>query len=154
CAEIRTPKRVPQVQPPPRWLTDKERRQLLRALDRFGNARDPAMVRFLLNTGLRVDELAKLQWRDLTLHDRSRWVLVREGKGRKQRAIPLNAEARAAVATIRDSQGRRVHYQAPFLTGQRGGLTVRGIQSIVAKAGRLARLDEVTPHVLRHTCFH
>jgi site-specific recombinase XerD len=154
-AEIRTPKRIAQVQPPPRWLSEKEKRHLLRQLDRMGNQRDPALVRFLLNTGLRVDELSRLRWADLTAKDRSGSVLVREGKGRKQRAVPLNAEARAAVAQVLDTHGqRKPKPQEPFLTGQRGGLTIRGIQSIVAKAGRLARLDELSPHVLRHTCFH
>jgi site-specific recombinase XerD len=151
--DIQTPRSIRQVQPPPRWLEPKEKRALIRALDRFCNARDPAMVRLLLHTGIRVDELVHLQWTDIAIKDRSGTLTVREGKGRKKRTIPLNAEARAALTELRVIAGN-TRKPTPVVSGQQGALTARGIQLAVAKAGALAKLEDVTPHVLRHTCAH
>ena len=59
----------------------------------------------LLHTGLRVAELAALRWADLEIRDRSGKLTVRRGKGRKQRTIPLNVEARNALVELRALRG-------------------------------------------------
>ena len=143
------PKSIKQVKPPPRWLDRKEQRALIRAVERNGLARDIALVALLLHTGLRVAELAALRWADLEIRDRSGKLTVRRGKGRKQRTIPLNVEARNALAELRPLRGPG-KAQA-VLQGQRGPLTERGIQAILAKYAGAARLAELSPHVLRHT---
>ena len=74
---------------------------MIRAVERHGPARDIAMVALMLNTGLRVAELAALRWTDLEVRDRSGKLTVRRGKGRKQRTIPLNIEARNALNKLR-----------------------------------------------------
>ena len=123
--------------------------RLIRAVERNGLARDIALVALLLHTGLRVAELAALRWADLEIRDRSGKLTVRRGKGRKQRTIPLNVEARNALAELRSLRGPG-KAQA-VLQGQRGPLTERGIQAILAKYAGAARLAELSPHVLRHT---
>ena len=146
--EIVTPKSLRQVQPPPRWLDRKQQRALIRAVERFGGSRDECLVQLLLNTGIRVEEAVALRWSDIQVRDRSGTLIVRKGKGRKQRSIPLNAEARAALTELREIAPNR----APeVLHGQRGPLTIRGVQASLAKYGAYARLEECTPHVLRHT---
>ena len=147
--EMVAPKSIKQVKPPPRWLDRKEQRALIRAVERNGLARDIALVALLLHTGLRVAELAALRWADLEVRDRSGKLTVRRGKGRKQRTIPLNVEARNALAELRALRGPG-KAQA-VLQGQRGPLTERGIQAILAKYAGAARLAELSPHVLRHT---
>ena len=69
-------------------------------------ARDIALVALLLHTGLRVAELAALRWTDLEIRDRSGKLTVRRGKGRKQRTIPLNVEARNALIELREIRDR------------------------------------------------
>ena len=59
--------------------------------------RNYALLAVLLETGLRVGEVAALRIGDLAMHDRSGMVPVREGKGRKQREVPLNSNARRAL---------------------------------------------------------
>ena len=146
--EIVTPKSVRQVQPPPRWLDRKEQRALIRTVERFGGSRDECLVRLLINTGIRVEEAIALRWADIQVRERSGTLIVRKGKGRKQRSIPLNAEARAALTELRVIAPRK----APeVLHGQRGPLTIRGLQASLAKYGDLAKMEECTPHVLRHT---
>ena len=56
------------------------------------------MGRFLLNMGLRVGELCDLRLSDLTLSERKGTVLVRRGKGRKQRIVMLMKETRQDLA--------------------------------------------------------
>ena len=95
-------------------------------------------------------ELAALLLSDITLGERSGQVIVRRGKGNKARRVPLNAEARVA---IRDYlQVRLCNEIQNFLIGQRGEpLSAHAIYDVVVKYGRLAGLDEVTSHTLRHS---
>ena len=121
---------------------------MIRTVERFGGTRDECLVRLLINTGIRVEEAIALRWSDIQVRERSGTLIVRKGKGRKQRSIPLNAEARAALTELRVIAPRK----APeVLHGQRGPLTIRGLQAALAKYGGLAKLEECTPHVLRHT---
>jgi site-specific recombinase XerD len=153
AAELVTPKSIKQVKPPPRWLDRKQQRALVRAVERNGLARDIALVALLLHTGLRVAELADLRWTDLEIRDRSGKLTVRRGKGRKQRTIPLNVEARNALSELREIRDRWSKFKKnpAVLQGQRGPLTERGIQATLAKYAADARIEDLSPHVLRHT---
>src|SRR5262249_25115057 len=84
----------------PRGLAQPEVHALLRAAGGSGHGlarRNYAVIQLLLQTGLRVGEVATLCAGDITLHERSGSVRVREGKGRKARDVPLNATARRAL---------------------------------------------------------
>lgn len=147
--EIVAPKSLRQVKPPPRWLSRLEQRSLIRAAERSGRPRDADLVKLLLHTGLRVDEAVALRREDVEIHPRSGSLTVRKGKGRKQRTIPLNAEARAALGRLLAAAPKK----APeVLHGQRGPLTVRGVQAIIKRYEGPTKLRELSPHVLRH-CF-
>jgi len=110
--------------------------------------RDEALLNLLLYTGLRVGEAAALRLDDVVLGERSGKVIVRSGKGRKYREIPLHKEARQALAAYLKvrSGGEDDH----LFLGQRGPLGSRGIQMQLAALGKAAEVA-VTPHVLRHT---
>ncbi len=114
--------------------------------------RDALLTLFLLNTGLRVGEVVTLTWGAVELRPRSGHVIVRQGKGGKQRRVPLNVEARKVLERWKqalaeagltpewvwcDAHGRRV--------------TPRSVQRAVARVAREAGLEGVTPHALRHT---
>jgi site-specific recombinase XerD len=60
-----------------------------------GNSRDLAMVMLFLQTGLRVSELVNLKLSDIdfTSHE----ITVRQGKGRKDRVVPLVKQAEQAL---------------------------------------------------------
>jgi site-specific recombinase XerD len=110
--------------------------------------RDEALLNLLIYTGLRVGEVADLLLEDVVLNDRSGKVIVRSGKGRKHREIPLHREARKALAAYLEvrPQGQ----DGRFFLGQRGSLGPRGIQMRLAALGESAGV-KVTPHMLRHT---
>ena len=134
----------------PQSLDRKEVHALVRAVQRYGNRRDVAIIQVLRHTGLRVGELANLRLSDITLSARKGQIVVRWGKGGRYREVDLNADARRV---IRNYLEVRPNAEDDHLfIGQRGqGLGVRAIESVVAKYARLAGLEGVTPHVLRHT---
>jgi integrase/recombinase XerC len=69
-----------------------EQRELLRAVQRRGVARDRAIVALALFAGLRLAEMA-----DLDVDDVAVSVRVRHGKGDAWREVPLGPEARQAL---------------------------------------------------------
>ena len=143
--------------PCPNGLTETEVQSLLRAAGqtRHGLAkRNYALIELLLETGLRVGEAADLHVGDVDLHDRSGVVLVREGKGRKQRQVPVNATARRALKLY--LKGREPLRQEDYLfLSERGGqhLSLRTIQATVSSLARRAKITRfaVSAHSLRHS---
>ena len=137
----------------PKSLNRKQWNRLQRSVEQAkGNQgiRDRCIVLLLYHTGLRAGELAAVRLDDLTLGDRSGLLSVRRGKGNKARRVPLNAEARVA---IRDYLlVRPVGEVQHLFVGQRDEpLSAHAIYDVVIKYSRLAGLEEVTPHTLRHT---
>ncbi len=111
--------------------------------------RDEALLNLLLYTGLRVSECAALRVEDVVLNGKDPRVIVRSGKGRKYREVPLHKTARQALEAylaVRSADGG----DALFL-GQRGALGARGMQFRIAALAEAAGVEGVTPHVLRHT---
>ncbi len=145
----RMPQGVEQVQSAPKALDRREMSALIRAVERHGSVRDQAIILVLINTGLRVQECSSLNVEDIEMSERKGKVIVRSGKGGKRREVPLNAEARRALSVYLDT--REDDNQALFLSQQGSRLGSRGIQGVVAKYGRLAGLEDLTPHALRHT---
>lgn len=142
-------KGVSQVKAAPKALSALELRRLLREVHKGGNARDIAIVEVLANTGLRVGELAKLTLADVALSERKGTVTVRAGKGAKYRQVPLNADARRALANYLQVRPRSA--EARLFLGQRDeALTPSGIWRVVKKYGQRAGV-ELSPHTLRHT---
>lgn len=147
----------------PRWLDKSQKRRLLNAIENdlreakekyprlwLIRYRDAVMVNLLLNTGLRVGELCELRLSDLTLGERKGSVLVRSGKGRKQRSVALMNETRKELA---EWLSVRPQANSDYLfVGQRGEpIRPRIVQRVVARYASEAGLEEVTPHTLRHT---
>lgn len=131
----------------------------------FG-ARDAAMIRFDLETGLRVSELAGLQVRHVcgakpegqsgrrvrTQLHLPAWL----AKGGRERIIPLGFEARQAVVEIlrfNHARGFSTRPDAPlFPNREHRPMSPRAIQRMVEGYRQKAELDvKVTPHTFRHT---
>ena len=147
----------------PRWLDKSQKRKLLTAIENdlreakeiyprlwLIRYRDAVMVRLLLNTGLRVGELCELRLSDLTLGERKGSVLVRSGKGRKQRSVALMNETRKELSEWL-SVRPQVNSDHLFVGQREGPLRPRIVQRVVARYAVKAELEEVTPHTLRHT---
>jgi integrase/recombinase XerD len=112
--------------------------------------RDRCLLLFLYHTGLRAGEVAAVHLHDLLLRERSGQVSVRRGKGNKARFVPLNAEVRRVIYDFLPVRPPCAS-QALFIGQRREPLSAHAIYDIVIKYGRLAGLEDVTPHTLRHT---
>lgn len=140
----------------PKALTDKEVYSLLRAAglsDHGLDRRNYAIVQFLLQTGLRVSELANLKVKDINLSERSGSVYVRLGKGDKDRIVPLNSSARRALTRYFQTVNHECDESSLFYSERNLPLTVRGIQFMVQTLVKKANIDRipVAVHTLRHT---
>ncbi|HOP69397.1 MAG TPA: tyrosine-type recombinase/integrase [Bacillota bacterium] len=142
-------KSVKQERLAPKWLERREQLSLLRAVQASKKPRDIALINLLLHTGLRVSEVCALDLDDVFLRERSGWVVVRSGKGGKRREVPLNATVRSSLADWIEARCRE---PGPLFFGQKGNrMTSRGIEHLIAKYARIAGVEKVTPHSLRHT---
>lgn len=148
--QVTMPSLVEEVRSAPKWLDRQQQRALLRAVEREAVARDIALITLMLNTGLRISEVAALDIEDLTLCERSGSLIVRQGKGGKYRTVPLNSDARKA---LKDYLNGRTN--GPVFLSQRGNgtkrLTASGIRQVIDQYAYLAKLPELHPHALRHT---
>jgi len=134
----------------PHWLEKRDVDRLIRAVERHGNTRDLAIVLTLRHTGIRVGELSNLMLGDVETSERKGSLTVRSGKGSKFRVLPLNSDARKAIIAYRDV--RPTVADEHLFIGQRGqGISSRAVELLVTKYGRLAGLEDVTPHTLRHS---
>jgi site-specific recombinase XerD len=125
-------------------------------LQRWEGRRDRALFVLALQTGLRVSELIGLDCADVVLGTGAQ---VRcEGKGRRQRSVPLASSAQRVLRVwISERAGRAGDPLFPTRTGRR--LSPDAIERRVAvhaatAARRCPSLEakNLHPHVLRHTC--
>lgn len=157
------------VEQSPRWLTHQEQYKVLNAAQervqlaglKFANdatapgivraRRDQAIVVLMLNTGLRLSEVANLRVRDILIRPRSGTVTVTSGKGNKSRVVPLNLDAREVLSSWLEVRGE-CDESDPLFTSQKGGegLTARAIARRVEYIGTCANVN-ITPHMLRHS---
>jgi site-specific recombinase XerD len=140
------------------FLTGVEVDALLTAPDsrRWEGRRDKAMIALAVKTGLRVSELTGLNCADITLGE---GAAVRcEGKGRKQRAVPLDGPVQKLLRSWLDERsGGACDPLFCTRTGRRLGRdAVAQRLSTHAKAAATTcptLLDKsIHPHVLRHSC--
>lgn len=158
-------KSVKQVTSAPKWLDKSEQYALQRAIERdlqisklrypkrwITHRRDASIVLFLLNTGLRLNELVSMRLGDLELSERKGSLLVQNGKGGKQRNVPLNAEARKVLQewlAVRPETNDDSVWVA--VEAEQAGLSKRGVQRILERYAAEAGLEEFTAHICRHT---
>jgi len=138
----------------PRFLSTQEYRALLRACAH--ETRDAAIVELILQTGIRLSEVARLTIHDIELPLRinrdpaNTGSIVIQGKGRKQRTLPLNYKACRAIKAwlaIRPD----IPDPALFVTKFREPMGPRAIQRAVQKYLREAGIKHASVHSLRHT---
>jgi site-specific recombinase XerD len=141
-----------QVPAAPSTLTPAQVRRLIASVDLNGRngLRNLAVLQLLLQTGVRVSELAALSVGDLTLHKSSGEVRIRGDKGYVERLLPLNTSARRALSEYLASRGRPPANAPLFLSERRQRLTVVSIQHLVKKYLACASREDLSTHDLRH----
>ena len=80
-------------------LDDTQANALLRQAQASRNPlRNIAIIQMLLQTGFRLDECSQLILDDIDFGEPSGRITIRQGKGNKARAVPLNTSVRQALA--------------------------------------------------------
>jgi site-specific recombinase XerD len=118
--------------------------------------RDRAMVEAMVLGGLRRCEVLGLRMADLRVAERK--VFIADGKGGRQRVVPLSSRFFASVAAYLDTgrpAGAATDAVFVVLKGRRRGqpLSAYGLDEVVELARGRAGLAHATCHELRHTCF-
>ncbi len=147
-------KGVKQVQPDIEALDGRELGRLLAAVEgaRWQDQRNLALLNVLARAGLRVSEVLALRLDDVTLNGRSGALLVRQGKGLKERTVVLSKEARAALRAYLDVRPRALQTDVLFISRSWQPLGPRDVQRVITEAAQRAGITKkVTPHTLRHT---
>ena len=146
--ELETPKKKKTL---PKYLTLEQSIELLNAIDGPYKERDYAIITLFLNCGLRVSEMASLNYSDIRTDNTLRVV----GKGNKERIIYLNnscATAIQAYMKVRPVDGV-IDKKALFISRNHRRISVKTIQAMVYKYLEKIGLDSqgYSCHKLRHT---
>jgi site-specific recombinase XerD len=147
----------PKVQPPPVPVIEpKQIAALLKKVSRrksFEDVRDEAIIRLMLDNGLRRAEVANLKVG--AVHPRDHVIEVL-GKGGKIRNVPFGDETADALERYR--RWRKDHAKAlttdAFWLSFKGALSANGILQMLERRGKEAGIDHLYPHRLRHQFAH
>jgi integrase/recombinase XerD len=145
-AEVEGPK-LAQVEPST-FTVEQERRLVAGARSR----RDKVLVEFMLKTGLRLSEVNSVEVDDIVdLGDRGAYIKVRQGKGRKDRHVPLDASMYRRLRLYVDRH-RPTGCPALFPTTRGDGqpLTPQGLKALLVRLGKETGIH-VHAHKFRHT---
>ena len=146
------PPAIPET--PPTVLADDQLRRLLHACDGkdFEARRDTAILRLLIDCGMRRAELAGLRLEDIDFDTNVALVV---GKGRRPRACPFGRKTAQALDRYLRARGqhRGAHLPALWL-GLKGPLTDSGVVQMVQKRAEQAGIGHIYTHLFRHSFAH
>lgn len=138
-------------------FTDAELTALLKITEgrEFDQRRDHAIIRVLLDCGIRVGELAGLMLDDVDLGTYDQIFVM--GKGSRGRVVPFGTKTGTALDRYLRERRKHQHAKLPNLwVGNRskGAMTASGIAQMLYRRGEQAGVADVHPHRFRHTFAH
>lgn len=134
----------------PRYISDHDLRQVLTYCQNGASLKEKTVVTTLLHTGIRAAELSALCTTDI-VQIQGTWKLhIREGKGLKDRLVPLTPTCLAALQEWQGEgwEGRNEHLFTFYGRPWQGGANVC---AIIREMGAKLGLTGLTPHRFRHT---
>jgi site-specific recombinase XerD len=147
---LKSPK-VPQKVVEP--LTDDEIKRLLKtcASREFRDVRDAAIIRLMVETGMRAGEVIALTTSDIDV--RSGWATIRQAKNGKGRKVWFGPKTSAALDRyLRQRRGHRLAGTSALWLGDRGTeFAYGGLRKALAERAKAAGINGFHPHKLRHT---
>jgi integrase/recombinase XerD len=154
---LRKPKRLPKA-----VLTGDQVNRLLRQPDvkTLWGFRDRAMLELLYSSGLRGLEVIRLSVHDIDWREKT--VRIVQGKGRKDRVVPIGASAlaylreyldRVRPALLVGHSYKRLVQEKLFFSRQRTPVTGQYLRLMIARYAQAAGVPvHVTTHSIRHAC--
>lgn len=139
-------KLIPLIKSPPHQISDGEESAIVSAVTNYGSERDRTIIILMFHTGLRAAEVCQLKSEHIHLRKRSGYLQV-YGKRNKYREVPLNATVRKVlleyIPTVKGSW--------LFVSRKtKLAITTRALGYLVGKYARIAGVENISPHDLRH----
>jgi len=135
-------------------FTDEELSRLLAACrgNTFENRRDTAILRLLIDTGMRAGELTGLAVADVDFDQDVAFVM---GKGRRGRAVPFGLKTADALRRYLRARARHPAKERPELwLTKKGAMTDSGLRQLLERRAADAGVPGVHPHRFRHSFAH
>ncbi|NJD28640.1 MAG: hypothetical protein FIA92_10130 [Chloroflexi bacterium] len=132
-------------------LRDHETARLIQAAAESRHPhRDLALVLLMIDTGMRLSEVASLNVADIDLIEGRCRVM---GKGSRERIAPIGRRTRKALRAWIPVRRPSPAGSSPLFVGRHGSrLSARGIHQLVRRLARRAGIEtRCSPHVLRHS---
>jgi site-specific recombinase XerD len=144
--KVKIPKRSDEVEPP---ISLEDFKKLLDTCQPglATSGRDKALLLFLLDSGVRHQELADLLIGDVDL--RIGQVIIRRGKGRKTRTVYIGSRTRRALTSYLRLRPKAGGQDSLWLTLTGKRLTKSGIRQILARRAKKAGIKEPGLHEFR-----
>ncbi|MBP6979671.1 tyrosine-type recombinase/integrase [Candidatus Curtissbacteria bacterium] len=138
----------------PRVLTPLEYRALRDAAR--SDARISAVIELLLQTGMRIGELARIRIEDIFLSEGKKEgrIYIRPFEGHTERTIPLNAAAEEAVKRYLKERKEAKPDDNLFVTKNNKPLLIRNIRTAIDRYFKKAGIAHAKVNDLRHTWVH
>jgi integrase/recombinase XerC len=126
-------------------------------------ALESALFEVIYGAGLRVSEACGLDVGDVEVDGARAYVRVRQGKGRKDRVVPIGGKARTALdayaaqrtgrlAAVRKGKGRMATAGSALFVTRRGlRLGPRAVRRLLLRREQMTGTPRVSPHALRHS---
>lgn len=146
------PPRVPEQ--PPDVISEEDIDRLFKACQGrgFEDRRDMAIIRLMLDTGLRREGLAGLKTDDVDFDNDTVLVL---GKGGRMRSVPFGRKAARDIDRyLRARQSHRDARSPHLWLGKSGPMTGSGMYQVLQDRAQRAGLGKIHPHLFRHTFAH
>lgn len=147
-----SPPKVPDQPVPVLTLDDLNRLLATCKGNTFENCRDTAILRVLIDTGMRAGEIAGLRLVDV---DQTQQTATVTGKGGRVRTCPYGAKTAEALA--RYLRRRRAHSFASlewFWLGKKGRFADNGMRQMLDRRTDDAGLPHIHLHQFRHSFAH
>ncbi len=139
----------------PKFLSEEEMIRFIESptitTDKISDKRDRAILETLYSTGMRVSELVGLNIDSIDFIGN---VLKVQGKGKKERLLPIGDKALEAIRDYLTTRKSEPRFETNVLFLNKSGrrLTTRSICNITKKYIQAASLAyQISPHVLRHS---
>lgn len=123
------------------------RKEALRLIDAPSNLKHRTAITLLYSTGIRRNELISIALKDI---DRSRKVIKINGKGNKQREVPLSEKQFFLIESSYKKYKPLLFLFEGYVPGEK--YSESSIEKIVKDSAKKAGIKKsIAPHILRHT---
>ena len=131
------------------YLTEEEVKRLLKAVKKTRYPiRNKLLIMMMYKHGLRVSEVIDIKYSDLNLKNSRIWVKRLKGGLSVEHPIP-GEELRLIRKYLRLRKNKLPWL---FTNERQQPLTRQAVNYIISSASKIAGLDNVSPHTLRHSC--